>query len=155
MLAKLRIAYRNRYLLLEAIFLLGMARLVMIIFPFRWVANSLGQPMAETPVERLPSEQQQQLRQVAWAIRKLSPHTPWQSKCLVQAMAGKQMLKSRQINSTLYLGVMRNNYSNKTNTDPLKAHAWLRSGHMLLTGGQGYQYFTVVATFADGQRECE
>lgn len=155
MLAKFRIAYRNRYVLLEALLWLALARLAMVLLPFRWVAPYLGQRMAETPVEQLPTEQQQQLRNIAWAIRKLSAHTPWESKCLVQAMAAKHMLKSRQINSTLYLGVMRNGCGDKTDADPLKAHAWLRSGHMLLTGGQGYQYFTVVATFADGQQGSE
>ena len=149
MLSKFHTVYCNRYFLLETLCLLAIARLVIVVLPFRWVAPYLGQRMAETPIENLQLEQQQQLRQVAWAIRKLSPHTPWQSKCLVQAIAAKYMLQRRHINSTLYLGVMRNGVDDQSSPEPLKAHAWLRSGRMLLTGGQGYKQFTVVATFAD------
>lgn len=146
MLSRIRTGYRHRYLLLETLFWLGVARLVILTIPFRWVVPHLGDRMTETPVETLPAEQQRELRRVAWAILKLSPRTPWQSKCLVQAMAAKRMLQSRNIYSTLYLGVM---HSHDIDTDPLKAHAWLRSGRMLLTGGQGHRQFTVVATFAE------
>lgn len=149
MSSKIRTAYHNRYVLLEAIFWLGFSRFVMVALPFRWIAPYLGQRMAETPTDRVSDEHLQQLQKISWAIRKLSPHTPWQSKCLVQAIAAKRMLQLRQINSTLYLGVIRNDYRDQSNSDPLKAHAWLRSGRFLLTGGQGYQQFTVVATFAE------
>ncbi|MEO1800116.1 MAG: lasso peptide biosynthesis B2 protein, partial [Cyanobacteria bacterium J06629_2] len=74
---------------------------------------------------------------------KISYYTPWQSKCLVQAIAAKRMLQSRKIVSTLYLGVTRNSHQS------LEAHAWLRSGQMYLTGGREREEFTVVATFAE------
>ncbi|MEM9485180.1 MAG: lasso peptide biosynthesis B2 protein [Cyanobacteria bacterium P01_F01_bin.116] len=141
-LRKLRKAYRNSPLLLEAIFWLGIARLVILTLPFRWVEPYLGQRMTESPMDVLPAEPQQ-LKKLAWAVNKMSRFTPWQSKCLVQAMAAKRMLQSRKIVSTLYLGVAR------SNPRPLEAHAWLRSGPVYLTGGQGHKHFTVVAMFAE------
>lgn len=98
--------------------------------------------MIESPLDDVLNDPQQ-LRKVAWAVHKVSGYTPWESKCLVQAIAAKRMLKSRKIVSTLYLGVARN-HSNE-----LKAHAWLRSGPVYLTGGRGHESFTVVATFAE------
>jgi hypothetical protein len=139
---KLRMVYRHRLILFEAIFWLGIARLVMLMLPFRWVEPYLGQRMVESSLDALP-EDQQQLKHVAWAVTTMSRYTPWQSKCLVQAMAAKRMLQSRQIVSTLYLGVTR------SNPKPLEAHAWLRSGPVYVTGGQGDQHFTVVASFAE------
>ena len=98
--------------------------------------------MVESPLDDLPQDPQQ-IGRVAWAVNKISKYTPWQSKCLVQAIAAKRMLQARQIVSTLYLGVK------KSNSQQLEAHAWLRSGSLYLTGGQGHKYFTVVATFAE------
>ncbi len=141
-LRKLRTVYRHSSILLEAFFWLGIARLVMLTLPFRWIEPHLGKRMAESPLDNLPQDPQK-LRRVAWAVNKMSNYTPWQSKCLVQAMAAKRMLQSRQIVSTLYLGVTR------SKSQQLEAHAWLRCGSMYLTGGQGDKQFTVVATFAE------
>lgn len=141
-LQKLRTHYRYSPFLIEAFIWLGMARLAMLTLPFRRIEPYLGTRMAESPFDEFP-EDCRQLQQVAWAVNKMSNYTLWQSKCLVQAMAAKRMLQSRQIASTLYLGVT------KSNSQALKAHAWLRSGSIYLTGGQGQKQFTVVATFAE------
>ncbi|MEL7078450.1 MAG: lasso peptide biosynthesis B2 protein [Cyanobacteria bacterium J06643_13] len=141
-LQKLRTVYRYSPLLIEAFFLLGVARLVILTLPFRWVEPYLGKRMAESSLDDLP-ENSNQLKRVAWAVNKISNYTPWQSKCLVRAMAAKRMLQSRRIVSTLYLGVARGS------SQSLQAHAWLRSGSIYLTGGQGQTQFTVVATFAE------
>jgi hypothetical protein len=142
MIQKLKKAFRYRTILLEALFWLGIARLVILMLPFRWVEPALGKRMAESPTDALPQDPQQ-LKQVAWAVNTMSRYTPWQSKCLVQAMAAKRMLQSRKIVSTLYLGVTR------SNPKPLEAHAWLRSGPVYVTGGEGHKHFTVVAMFAE------
>ena len=143
LIRKLRTLYRCSPLLIEAFVLLGIARLIILILPFRWLEPYLGKRMVESTLDEL-SKDPQQIRQIAWAVNKISNFTPWQSKCLVQAIAAKRMLQSRQIVSTLYLGVTKNN------SQQLEAHAWLRSGSIYLTGGQGHKHFTVVAMFAEG-----
>jgi hypothetical protein len=61
---------------------------------------------------------------------------------LVQALAAKIMLTRRGICSTLYLGAAKAG-------EGLAAHAWLRSGSVIVTGGPGRERFTVISTFAD------
>ena len=55
------------------------------------------------------------------------------------------MLRRRGLPSTLYLGVARDGEAGSG----ARAHAWLRSGHVVVTGGAGREQFTVVASFAD------
>lgn len=133
----------ERLLLLEAFALLGVARLLVLTIPFRWLAVSLGTHMRESAPEAEPAELQQ-ARLIGQAVRSAANNTPWESVCLPQAIAGQWMLKRRHVSATLYLGVV------KADAKPgqLAAHAWLRCGVAILTGGTGHRQFTVVATFS-------
>jgi hypothetical protein len=51
------------------------------------------------------------------------------------------MLSRRDLPWTLYLGMARD-------ADQLLAHAWVRSGAVDVTGGDGAEKYAVVATFA-------
>ncbi|WP_217582105.1 lasso peptide biosynthesis B2 protein, partial [Lysinibacillus sp. GbtcB16] len=82
------------------------------------------------------------LRSISEAIRIMSQHTFWESKCLVSAIAGMEMLKRRQIESTLYLGTA------KDKNGKMVAHAWLRSGPFYITGAEEMERFTVDSKFA-------
>ena len=134
----------ERWLAFEALGWLGLARAAVLIFPFRWVASALG-PRVTGPVpvrEPLLELPPPAARAVAKAIARVRPHTPWNSNCLAQAVAGYAMLRRRHIRSTLCFGVMRNSKGE------LEAHAWLRSGGAVLTGGGGLSRYAVVAAFA-------
>jgi hypothetical protein len=138
----LRLSWADRLLLIEALLWLGLARLAILALPFRWIAPHLGQHMAESAPSEAP-QQASRLRRIAWAVRTASRHTPWESACLAQAVAGKRMLRRRGLQSTLYLGVTRNG------DERLDAHAWLCSGDVILTGVHGKERFTIVSTFAE------
>lgn len=101
--------------------------------------------MLESPTTDEP-DQHEDVHRLSRAVVTMSRHTPWESQCLTQALAGKMMLKRRGIASTLYLGVM------KDGDTGLSAHAWLRSGTFILTGGPEQERFTVVSTFAEKQK---
>ncbi|MED4043736.1 lasso peptide biosynthesis B2 protein [Priestia aryabhattai] len=131
---------RMKKVLLEAFFMLGWARILKSI-PFSKVAPYLGEKSAETPTY-LNEESRRNLNEVSNAIEVMSRHTFWESKCLVQAMAAIKMLKRRKIESTLYMGIAKDEHG------ALIAHAWIRSGSFYVTGSQGMERFTVVATFA-------
>jgi hypothetical protein len=133
----------ERILLLEAFVLLGLARLGVLMLPFWWLAKSLGRHMkeADTP---LPPAQLHLARLVGAAVQSAANYTPWESVCLPQAVAAKWMLKSLRIPGTLYLGVMKD----ETKPEKLTAHAWIRSGHIILTGAQDHQQYTIVSTFS-------
>ncbi len=136
-----RFSWTNRWLTLEALFWLGLSRLAVLTLPFRWITPYMGQARTVSPVDDV-SVDVAQVRQIARAIRRTSPHTPWDSNCLAQALTAKRMLHRRRINCTLYLGLK------KDDDNQLAAHAWLRSGSFILTGGSGLERYAVVVTFA-------
>lgn len=131
---------RTMLLLVEALFFLGWAR-ILVSLPFSKVAPSLGAPMQETSIMEL-ERNRIVLKHIASAIDIMSKYTLWESKCLVKAIAGMKMLKRRNIESTLYLGTTKDELAK------MIAHAWLRSGHFYVTGKEGMDRFTVVAKFA-------
>lgn len=91
----------------------------------------------------------------------MSRHTPWQSRCLVQAIAARWMLGRRGVPTTLHLGVTR---AAPTDVHPeavlgglrrderpglMRAHAWLSCEDFVVTGGPLVSHYTLVASFAD------
>ena len=83
----------------------------------------------------------------AQIVGKVCDKTPWESKCLVRALAAQRLLCRRGLSSTLYLGC-------GMEEGKMVAHAWLRFGEMYVTGGDGGGY-TTVARFckeASGKR---
>lgn len=133
----------ERLLLLEALSLLGLARLAVLAIPFKWLAVSFGKHGTESG-EQISVVDLQQARMVGQAIRSAAGNTPWESVCLPQAVAAQWMLKRRHISGTLYLGVAKD----EINPEELTAHAWLRCGNLILTGREGHRRFTVVAIFS-------
>ena len=129
----------DRRLLIEASVLLGCARLAVKLLPFSVIARWLGTHQRETPPTQL-EEATAVARRVGRAVTVAARNLPWESVCLPQAIAAKVMLNRRQVASTLYLGVARES--------GLKAHAWLRTGDVVVTGGQGRECYTVVSTFS-------
>lgn len=133
----------EKLLLFETFLLTGVARLAVVLLPMNKLSVFMGKHMEESPLQSNEAVQST-IHKVEWAVGLVSPYTPWQSKCLVQALAAQSMLKRRRISSTLYLGVARDGENR------LIAHAWLRSGPYILTGGLERKRFTVVAHFANG-----
>lgn len=69
-------------------------------------------------------------------VCRIADKTPWESKCLVKALTARSLLSKHGIESTLYLGVGKEE-------GKMVAHAWLRCGEMYVTGGNGEGYATV------------
>ncbi|HVE74098.1 MAG TPA: lasso peptide biosynthesis B2 protein, partial [Mycobacteriales bacterium] len=136
-----RVASSNRLLLLETAVCLALARLAVGAVPFRWLTRALRQRVGETPSQDAAATVAQGER-VAWALERMRRHLPWRGPCLAQALAGKYMLRRRGIASTLYLGVA------KDGKTQLEAHAWLRSGELVVAGGENLERFTVIGTFS-------
>jgi hypothetical protein len=131
--------------LLEAAAWLGLARLSILVLPFRRIAPLLGRQMAQSPAEAAAPAAL--LDRISWSVNTASRHLPWECKCLALALAGKAMLRRRGLASTLYLGV------GKEPEAGLQAHAWLRCGERILTGGRALADFTVISTFAEEGQE--
>jgi len=133
----------GRGLLLEAVFWLGLARLAVLLLPFRRVASHLGTHCYETRDTNLTLPAAARALTITRSVQRAARNLPWECQCLVQAVAGKAMLRRRGIPSTLYLGVAKDEEAH------LCAHAWLRCGNVILTGREGANRFTVVSTFGD------
>ncbi|GGD73223.1 lasso peptide biosynthesis B2 protein [Paenibacillus nasutitermitis] len=136
----LRTDGRTLILYAEACLLLGYAR-CQLFRPFPRIAATLGEQTTETSQDYDPASIAV-IRKVSHALHAASRHTPWESKCLVRAIAGMKMLERRGIDSTLYMGTA------KDKTGQLIAHAWLRSGPVYITGADVMDRFTVVQKFA-------
>lgn len=139
------IPWFSKILLLEALIYSAVARSVILLVPFKKYKKYIGIPNQETPLE-IDSEKYYIINAVSWAVQRICSRTPWQSKCLVQALTAQKMLRKRKLSSTLYLGV------NKKNEKNLNAHAWLRCGHFIVTGGRIRNEYIEVAKFSSAIR---
>jgi hypothetical protein len=139
----LALGWGDRWLLGEALLHLGAARLTLFVMPFRQIARRLGPQVP--PVQGVQHSGTVPLgaRRIAWAVDIMSRHTPWESACLAQAIAGKIMLARRGVPALLYLG------TRKDEQGELVAHAWLRVANAIVIGGSGHETFTVLAAFGE------
>ena len=138
-----RLAWADRRLLAEAAFCLAAARALVLSVPFRHLSARLGTSGRESSTAAPGDAVAGAIRKVRWAVQATSRRLPWRCACLEQGVAAKMMLRRRGIASTLYLGVAREAAAGAT------AHAWLRSGPLVITGAAGRERFAVVAAFAD------
>lgn len=99
----------------------------------------LGQENEESSTEVKP-EELKIVRLVSRHVSRVAGNTPWESKCLVQAMTAQKLLNERKIETTLYLGV------GYEKDGSMRAHSWLRYGNYCVTGG-GDTGCAVVAKF--------
>lgn len=130
-------------MLLEAVLWLGLLRAAVLLLPFRRIIRLLGLRSGTEAVTVDPVHFVKAVR-IGWAVRAAAARTPWESACLVQALAGLAMLYRRGLPGTLYLGVAKN----RDTPDRVAAHAWLRCGEFILTGGGGHAQFRVISVYS-------
>lgn len=138
----LKLPWRDKLLLLEALVLTGIIRFAILFIPFNKLARIAGKYKEESS-QIISDEEKAITRKISWIVFVVSNRTPWESKCLVRALTAQIMLSTRKVSSTLYLGVARDEEKK------LIAHAWLRSGENIITGAHEMAGFTEVAKFAN------
>ena len=137
------LSWNKQELVCVAFVLLGLVRLMVLAIPFRYLTWALG-VSAYKQADLMPGTVESVYPElIRWVIQVVSPCTPWESKCLVQAITAKILLRLNGLPSTLYLGVARND------RHQLIAHAWLCCGQTIVTGGAVSHEFTVVSRLAD------
>lgn len=137
----LKLSWSEKILIIEAFFLTGIIRFAIVFVAFNKLAKIFGN-VNEESIEIVNDAEKETIKKVGWAVNIVSRHTLWESKCLVKALTGQIMLRNRKLGSTLYLGVA------KDEDKRLIAHAWLRSGTVILLGDDVKREFTMVAKFA-------
>jgi hypothetical protein len=139
-----RHGWTDWHLAMEAMGWLSIVRFLLCFLPFKHVLRWMGFVQGGTG-----RQEDECIRtgvkaeRIGWAVRAAAARTPWQSTCLIQALAGAHMLRRRSLPATLYLGAAYGT----TSRDTFEAHAWLSSGDAILTGQRDQERFTVVATF--------
>ncbi len=137
-----KLTRQKKVLLMEAFVLLAIFQIILSTLEFKRIAARLGAQMQETSKDRNEKEMPL-INAVGWAVNRMSKHTFWESKCLVQAMTAKYMLRRRNIKCRLYLGLARDE------KQAMIAHAWLRTGDKIITGAKVKENFVTLSTFAD------
>ncbi|WP_051560551.1 lasso peptide biosynthesis B2 protein [Clostridium beijerinckii] len=150
-----RLKLKDKVLIVRVFALTAIARSAILFIPFKKLRKYIGKINEESSFN-LSDEEYKIARKISWSISKVAKYTPWESKCLVQALTAQYLLSHSHIESTLYLGVSKENYINienkKDNSDKdvgksnLVAHSWIRCGSYYVTGGNGTG-FKVVAKF--------
>lgn len=123
---------------------LGAAKVVIFTIPFRRLAIYLGHRSGVNPfVPLVPDELEQRAFLIGQAVTLAARHTPWSSNCFPQALVARFLLRFYRIPCALYFGVKRHPLSGQ-----VEAHAWVAAGRVCVTGGDGFDQFTVVGIFA-------
>lgn len=136
---KLWLRYRRqtpvrRWLLVEAVILLLLAKLLLWLVPFRHLAPHLGNPIrvADAPSpdadKAVSYSDTRRAADIAWAVSRAVRHLPVTLLCLPQAVAARLMLQRRHVPSVLHFGVAMEL------DQPMRAHAWLDVAHVPITG---------------------
>lgn len=136
----LKLPLKEKWILVEATFLLIIIKGMILLFPLRWYKGVLGVQNAATDFTP-DSLAMKVILCVSRAIVRSRKVIPWKNQCLTEAITAKLLLRRRGVNSTLYLGVNRDN-------NTMTAHAWLCCGQLFVTGKRGMEKFTVVSSFS-------
>jgi Transglutaminase-like superfamily len=125
----------DRWLVCEAVVMLGVARFIVTAVSFRLVAPWLSH------VPHTRSCDKALLLRVRRAVTTAARNVPWNALCLPQAIAAKAMLARRGCGSSLHLGADLNAQGKLT------AHAWLVAGDTVVVGAAGVSCVTPLARF--------
>jgi len=127
-----RLSSDDRWLLLRALATVSKAWVAVRVLPASAVMRKISADIA--PSAR---SEPQTINRVVWAIAVAARYIPG-SKCLVQALAGRELLAGYGFSSTIHLGVA------KDSRNWLNAHAWVESGGRTIIGGDTSTYAPLI-----------
>lgn len=113
-------------------------RLCLLFVPMSRIETMIGVRGEESSAEET-LENIKLAKLVGFHVNRVTAHLPLKRKCFVRALSARKLLMKKGVNTTLYLGVCKEN-------DKMAAHAWLRCGQLYVTGGNGDGY-AMVAKF--------
>ena len=79
------------------------------------------------------------LARLSWAVNAAAARVPWRSDCLVRVMAADRWLRRCQFRPDFYLG------AGKNQVGEFEAHAWLHCNGIMVTGGHGEGFATLIS----------
>ena len=135
------IPWSTRWLFAEAVFTAAYVKATLMFLPFRRVARWLGHSTNQNDEHAVPMHANL-VKEIGFAIKLCDRYTPWPTECYTKSLTAKIMLKRRQIPSTLYFGLR------KDDQDGLKGHAWLHCSGITVTGLCDFSQYTVHSCFS-------
>jgi hypothetical protein len=127
-----RLSPGDRWLLLRAFVAVGSAWVTVQLFPPSVVLTKVSEE-----IPPLPPRQLQTAGRIAWAIAVAARYIPG-SKCLVQAIAGRNLLASYGFPAEIHIGVA------KDSRNWLSAHAWVEVEGQTVIGGDTAAYAPLI-----------
>ncbi len=115
----------DRWLLLRASAWLLIARIMLVVMPFKRLSARLSTESNTTQIE----PDQDLLRRIGYAVSTAANNVPWRADCFPRTIAARMLLKRFGYASTIHFGVDR------VGEDGLEGHAWLTCGETVVTGG--------------------
>jgi len=137
---KTLIGFEKPFLILEAYFFMIFSKIALTLFSFKWVASMMGELMAESL--EVDNHKKKELKVISEAIKISDRNIPMETACYVQALAAKLMINRRNLKSTIYLGIR------KDEEGDTRGHAWLRCGTFVVTGKERKKKYQVIATYS-------
>jgi len=128
------------FLTIEAGVELLKAWLLIHLTPFSFYSKQLGTPVDLDYSHTLQQKTSNRTFILKKAVLRFARRSPFPSRCLAQAIAIRQMMKRRNLDCELFLGIKKNNQQ-------LLAHAWTKCGEEILTGAKGHEQFTIIGHF--------
>lgn len=134
--------YRRKKLFCFSWILLGLSKSLIVMIPYRSLSKYWGtlQP-SWTGSVLLSMTQYDHVNEIKRMIALASRYTPWLSTCLMQAMVATWWCQKAKIPYLLYIGVTPETVLNHT------AHAWVTSGPIFITGGDGFATHRVLCCY--------
>ena len=129
----------DRWLVVETTLGLALARIVILVLPFRRIGWMVSRPTRRP--EPPPATRAETIRRIRWAITACANRVPWRALCFEQALAAQFFLRRRGVPVVLYFGAALDD------PDRLAAHAWVRDGEVDVIGGETSAQFGVLTSF--------
>ena len=132
--------YTKRVFIYAAAWLIMLLSKILVkIFHLKRLQWLIGQPKKEVEKKPLSVQQKRKARKTGKYINKIKRYVFWPSVCLDQAIAAAIILRLLHIDFCVHLGLSRE--------DKLKAHAWVTTGELTITGQHNKEDFTEISIF--------
>lgn len=135
---------RRKALALEAVVSLLYARTITLL-PARVYTGKLGQIGDARPAA--DAECPDLAREIGGMVAAVAEAMPFRAVCLQQALAASRMLRRRDMQATVCLGLTRSARATARMTPAMAAHAWVEVGSHAVTGGKNLDSYAIIARF--------
>jgi len=133
--------------------MLGVASLLLAVFPSRWVLRTLGSsigPVSYAPA--LENGRRGMVERIAIAVAVAARHAPFRADCYPQALTAAKLCRLFGIAHSVQLGA-RFATAGTDRPGKLEGHVWVRAGALTICGGAASpRQFGTVACFVHDPR---